>query len=144
MNNRKIVIDNMKSHLEQMMVLVDPYSGSDRKLISLYTSVLNKTRMVLSSALARGEIPLAVCGQLVARLIYSFKIVSQLQRSFNWANRHRITEKGVPTVWLDKGQTAEITMKDLQLYQPMRSIVIAEVLFVEQSIENLISAGVLS
>lgn len=144
MTNRERVIANMKGHIEEITVLIDPYTGGDKKIVSKYSSVLSKMRMILSSALARDEIPLSVCGQLVARLVYSFKTISQLQRSFNWANRHRITEKGVPTVWLDKGQTHEITLKDLRLYEPLKNAAIAELLFVEQSIENLISAGVLS
>lgn len=144
MTNRERVIKNMKGHIEEITVLIDPYTDGNKKIISKYSSVLSKMRMVLSSANARDEIPLTVCGQLVARLVYSFKTISQLQRSFNWANRHRITEKGVPTVWLDKGQTHEITLKDLRLYEPLKNMAIAELLFVEQSIENLISAGVLS
>lgn len=144
MTNRELVVSNMKGHIENITVLIAPYTDGDKKIISKYSSVLSKMRMVLSSANSKDEIPLAVCGQLVARLIYSFKTISQLQRSFNWANRHRITEKGVPTVWLDKGQTHEITLKDLRLYEPLKNAAIAELLFVEQSIENLISAGVLS
>lgn len=132
--NRDIVFGNLANQLERITGNITRYLEAGDRSLPRFISVLQKTRVLVD----RKDGDLRFLGQTVARLLSCYIITRSLGKKYRWAVRRRITEYGSNPnrVQLEDVKSHIITLDDLHIASPMRTIMNSLLIEVERGVNQ--------
>lgn len=137
MSNSEILVGNFVNQLERMTGNINRYLDTEDRLRPRFIRTLQKVRVLVD----RGESDYRMLGMSVGRLLTCYNISRTLRKRYRWAVRRRITEEGsgAKRVQLEDQKSHVISLDDLQLSSPMRSVISSLLLQVERDANHYLN-----